>query len=64
MKYMATKNGIDAELLLRIVLALVLVLLVLELVDAVASFAAGVFSRSLIGLLIVVLILLWYLESR
>ena len=61
---MPLTNRTDVETLLRIVLALVLVLLVLELVDKVASFASGVFSQSLIGLLIVVLILLWYLESR
>lgn len=64
MEFMPITNRTDVETLLRIVLVLVVVLLVLELVDAVASFAAGVFSRSLVGLLIVVLILLWYLESR
>lgn len=60
---MAQRGRIDVEALLRIVLVLVVVLLILELVDAIAGFLP-VFSRSLIGLLIVVLILLWYLENR
>lgn len=60
---MSPRGRIDAEGLLRIVLVLVVVLLILELIDAIAGFLP-VFSRSLIGLLIVVLILLWYLENR
>lgn len=62
MKYMDTRARIDAEGLLKIVLVLVVVLLILELVEAIVSFVP-VFSRSLIGLLIIVLILLWHLEN-
>jgi hypothetical protein len=60
---MSSLGRIDVERLLRVVLVLVLVLLVLELVDALASLTQGVFSRSLIVLLIVVLIGLWYLDA-
>lgn len=54
---------LDVETLLTVILGLVVVLLVLELVDAVAGFFP-VFSRSLIALLITVLILLWYVRRR
>lgn len=63
MESMDSRGRIDVESLLKIVLVLVLVLLILELVDAIAG-VLPVFSRSLIALLIIVLILLWYLENR
>lgn len=45
------------------VLVLVIVLLILELADAIVGFLP-VFSRPLVGLLIVAFILLWYVDRR
>jgi hypothetical protein len=60
---MGSIGRLDVERLLWVVLVVVLALLVLELADAIASLTQGIFSRSLIALLIAVLIALWYLDT-
>jgi hypothetical protein len=58
---MDTRADIEVETLLKIVLALVVVWLSLEVLDLVIDIVLGPF-QSLFGLVIVVLIVLWLLD--
>lgn len=63
LKYVGSHGTFDVEALPKVILGLVVVLSVLELTESIAGFVP-VFSRSLVGLLIIVLILLWYVDRR
>jgi hypothetical protein len=56
-----SRGDIDVETLLKIVLVLVVVWIAVEILDAVVDIVFGPF-KSLFGLVIVVLILLWLLD--
>lgn len=56
-----TSGDIEVETLLKIVLVLVVVWIAIEIVDAVLGFLLGPF-KSVLGLVIVALILLWLLD--
>jgi hypothetical protein len=58
------RGDIEAETLLKVVLALVVVWLVLEVVSELLDIVLGVFAffRPLLGLLVVALIVLWLLD--
>lgn len=58
---MDTRADIEVETLLKIVLALVVVWLGLEVLDLLIDIVLGPF-QSLFGLVIVVLIILWLLD--
>jgi len=58
---MDTRADIEVETLLKIVLALVVVWLALEVLDLIIDIVLGPF-QSLFGLVIVVLIVLWLLD--
>ncbi|ELZ29474.1 hypothetical protein C475_02458 [Halosimplex carlsbadense 2-9-1] len=58
---MDTRADIEVETLLKVVLALAVVWLALEVLDLVIDIVLGPF-RSLFGLVIVVLIVLWLLD--
>jgi hypothetical protein len=55
--YIYSRDRLDLEALLIVILTLVVVLLILELIDTTAGFLP-IFSQ----LLIIVLILLWYFD--
>lgn len=60
----AERAALDIDDLLKIVLVLVIVWLVLEVLESVLSITLGLFSSlpSIIGLLVIALIVLWYFD--
>ena len=58
------RAALDIDDLLKIILVLVIVWLVLEILGTVLSITFGFFSRlgPFLGLLVVVLIILWYFD--
>jgi type IV secretory pathway VirB2 component (pilin) len=59
---MSTRGALDAEDLLKIVLALVIVWIAVEIVTEVVEFLLGPFT-TVIGVVIVVLIVLWFFDK-
>ena len=59
------RGALEVEDLLKIVLLLVAIWLVLEIVGEVLSIAIGIFGafRPVLGVLILVVILLWYFDK-
>ncbi|QLH76581.1 hypothetical protein HZS55_04345 [Halosimplex rubrum] len=58
---MDSRADLDAETLLKVVLVLVVVWIAIEILDAALSFVLGPL-KSVFGLIIVVLIVLWLLD--
>lgn len=59
---MSLRGTLDADDLLKIVLALVIVWILVEIVTTTVEFLLGPFT-SVIGLVIVVLIVLWFFDK-
>lgn len=59
---MSLRAKLDADDLLKIVLILVIVWILVEIVTTVVEFILGPFT-AIIGLLIVVLIVLWFFDK-
>lgn len=58
---MDIRGALEAEDLLKVVLVLVVVWIVVEIVIEILEFALGPF-RPLIGLIVVLVIVLWFLD--
>lgn len=58
---MDSRGDLDADTLLRIVLVLVIIWIAVEILEAVVDLVFGPF-KSLFGLVIIVLIVLWLLD--
>lgn len=60
----ADRAALDVDDLLKIILVLVILWLVLEVLETVLSITLGLFSSvpSIIGLVVIALIVLWYFD--